>query len=233
MQENKRQRDFSALKDRIRRFGSRPTDWLTDPARAAAVPARSTRKRKREKKGGRWTEGGGSEMMAADAEETGGRTEPCAPPGISLRRRSSDRRWRLRSVYLQCCEYRRARAMTETRTRCCCCSQRPEPTVRTCQKEWSSLHQRLRANLSPAWSCTSTQTGTSAENHLHKYKRTSTGLESHTETHKWSSPLPLFLRLDTLKIISDDDATVSRTDVGWLEFFGSLSDPHSLNEFLK
>ncbi|XP_024135175.1 uncharacterized protein LOC112150885 [Oryzias melastigma] len=41
-------------------------------------------------------------MMAADAEETGGRTEPCAPPGISLRRRSSDRRWRLRSVYLQC-----------------------------------------------------------------------------------------------------------------------------------
>ncbi|XP_023810231.1 uncharacterized protein LOC101158756 isoform X2 [Oryzias latipes] len=41
-------------------------------------------------------------MMAADAEETGGRTDPCAPPGISLRRRGSDRRWRLRSVYLQC-----------------------------------------------------------------------------------------------------------------------------------
>lgn len=159
------------------------------PASCIRSCAFDAKKKAKKKLGCRWTEGGESEMMAADAEETGGRTDPCAPPGISLRRRGSDRRWRLRSVYLQCCEYRHARAMTDTRTRCCCCIlcwlgdpnlqskglSTKAPLRRVQNADWEQTW------VPTTWTCTPTPTGTSEEN-------PPTQMQKNIHTHRPTEP---------------------------------------------
>lgn len=68
---------------------------------------------------GRKAGGGGAndrlvKMMATDAEEISIPTSPCPVPDISvsstlsikITRKNQDRHWKLRFIYLQCCEYR-------------------------------------------------------------------------------------------------------------------------------
>lgn len=52
-------------------------------------------------------------MMATDAEEIRTQTSPCPIPdnslstlSIKITRKNQDRHWKLRFIYLQCCEYR-------------------------------------------------------------------------------------------------------------------------------
>lgn len=62
-------------------------------------------------------------MMATAAEEIRNQTSPCPVPDISLStlsikitRKNQDRHWKLRFIYLQCCEYRHASRRLESNT---------------------------------------------------------------------------------------------------------------------
>lgn len=81
---------------------------------ASGGPTVRVHERKRRVKGG----GGGGrdrvlKMMATDAEEIRTQTSPCPIPdnslstlSIKITRKNQDRHWKLRFIYLQCCEYR-------------------------------------------------------------------------------------------------------------------------------
>ena len=62
-------------------------------------------------------------MMATDAEEIRIQTSPCPMPdnslstlSIKITRKNQDRQWKLRFIYLQCCEYRHTPRRSEQNT---------------------------------------------------------------------------------------------------------------------
>lgn len=62
-------------------------------------------------------------MMATDAEEIRNQTSPCPIPdnslstlSIKITRKNQDRHWKLRFIYLQCCEYRHTSRRSESHT---------------------------------------------------------------------------------------------------------------------
>lgn len=63
-------------------------------------------------------------MMATDAEEISFPTSPCPVPdnsasstlSIKITRKNQDRKWKLRFIYLQCCEYRHTTVTITTTT---------------------------------------------------------------------------------------------------------------------
>lgn len=88
--------------------------------RAASGRTDRARSRERERRGKAAAGGGGGggrdrvlKMMATDAEEIRTQTSPCPIPdnslstlSIKITRKNQDRHWKLRFIYLQCCEYR-------------------------------------------------------------------------------------------------------------------------------
>lgn len=102
-------------------------------ARAASGgPCASTRRAGRERRGeeSRSERGGGEgwkdmlvKMMATDAEEIRNQTSPRPIPdnslstlSIKITRKNQDRHWKLRFIYLQCCEYRHTSRRSESHT---------------------------------------------------------------------------------------------------------------------
>lgn len=101
-------------------------------ARAASAGPRAFTRRNRE--GGRGTEEENRvrerrrgeparvvKMMATDAEEIRNHTSPCPIPdnslstlSIKITRKNQDRHWKLRFIYLQCCEYPHASRRLES-----------------------------------------------------------------------------------------------------------------------
>lgn len=95
------------------------TESIADDSSGACSIQRTVRvhaSRKREWKRS-WRGGGGRDrvmkMMATDAEEIRIQTSPCPIPdnslstlSIKITRKNQDRHWKLRFIYLQCCEYR-------------------------------------------------------------------------------------------------------------------------------
>lgn len=68
-------------------------------------------------------------MMATDAEEIRIQTSPCPIPdnslstlSIKITRKNQDRQWKLRFIYLQCCEYRHTPRRSEQNTGTGCTS---------------------------------------------------------------------------------------------------------------